>query len=225
VASLIWRRHFFLYIKYIKLPLVLKKGDRIFITEGQIHRVLKSTTNLKIKKKIMNKELLRMQMLAGVITESQYKEKIENLYEASLKPKEKAVFDDIINTLNEGEGWIEKFKNYAKKGLITIGIITALLSGSMLNNSQKEEVRDVIKTEITVNLSDLTIGGKLLDFYENNPELAQQYKQENPISTLVDDIENVIQNNNQKDTEWLKFLGSLHGDEADSFTSFSTYYY
>jgi hypothetical protein len=205
--------------------LVLKKGDRIFITEGQIHRVLKSTTNLKIKKKIMNKELLRMQMLAGVITESQYKEKIENLYEASLKPKEKAVFDDIINTLNEGEGWIEKFKNYAKKGLITIGIITALLSGSMLNNSQKEEVRDVIKTEITVNLSDLTIGGKLLDFYENNPELAQQYKQENPISTLVDDIENVIQNNNQKDTEWLKFLGSLHGDEADSFTSFSTYYY
>ena len=60
----------------------------------------------------MNKELLRMQMLAGVITESQYKEKIENLYEASLKPEEKAVFDDIINTLNEGEGWIEKFKNY-----------------------------------------------------------------------------------------------------------------
>tara|TARA_R110000822_G_scaffold306551_1_gene432908 strand:- start:528 stop:1049 length:522 start_codon:yes stop_codon:yes gene_type:complete len=170
----------------------------------------------------MNKELLRMQMLAGVITETQYKEKIENLYEASLKPEEKAVFDDIVNTLNEGEGWIEKFKNYAKKGLITIGIITALLSGSMLNNSQKEEVRDVIKTEITVN-SDLTIGGKLLDFYKNNPELAQQYKQENPTSTLVDDIENVIQNNGQKDTEWLKFLGSIHGDEADSFTSFSTY--
>jgi len=172
----------------------------------------------------MTKEQLRMQMLAGIITESQYKEKIENLYETSLKPEEKAVFDDIVNTLNEGEGWIEKFKKYAKKGLITIGILAALLSGSMLNNSQKEEVRDVVKTELTVN-KDLSIGGKLLDFYENNPELAQQYKQENPNSSLVDDIESVIQNNGQKDVEWLKFLGSLHGDEAPSFTSFSTYSY
>ena len=32
-----------------QLPLVLSKGDRIFITEGQVHRVLKGTTNLKIK--------------------------------------------------------------------------------------------------------------------------------------------------------------------------------
>ena len=32
-----------------KLPLELKKGDRIFIAEGEIHRVIKGTTNLKIK--------------------------------------------------------------------------------------------------------------------------------------------------------------------------------
>ena len=32
-----------------KLPLALSKGDRIFINEGEIHRVLKGTTNLKIK--------------------------------------------------------------------------------------------------------------------------------------------------------------------------------
>jgi len=32
-----------------QLPLVISKGDRIFITEGQIHRVLKGTTDLKIK--------------------------------------------------------------------------------------------------------------------------------------------------------------------------------
>ena len=32
-----------------QLPLVINKGDRIFITEGQIHRILKGTTDLKIK--------------------------------------------------------------------------------------------------------------------------------------------------------------------------------
>ena len=32
-----------------ELPLELKKGDRIFIKELEIHRVLKGTTDLKIK--------------------------------------------------------------------------------------------------------------------------------------------------------------------------------
>ena len=32
-----------------ELPLELKKGDCIFITELEIHRVLKGTTDLKIK--------------------------------------------------------------------------------------------------------------------------------------------------------------------------------
>ena len=32
-----------------QLPLAVSKGDRIFIHEGQVHRVLKGTTDLKIK--------------------------------------------------------------------------------------------------------------------------------------------------------------------------------
>jgi quercetin dioxygenase-like cupin family protein len=32
-----------------ELPFAIRKGDRIFITEGRIHRVLKGTTDLKIK--------------------------------------------------------------------------------------------------------------------------------------------------------------------------------
>ena len=32
-----------------ELPLALKKGDSIFIAEGEIHRILKGTTDLKIK--------------------------------------------------------------------------------------------------------------------------------------------------------------------------------
>jgi hypothetical protein len=96
----------------------------------------------------MNKETLRMQMLAGIITESQYKERTENLYEASLNPEEKNIFDDIVNTLNEGEGWVEKLKSYAKKGMITLGIISALLGGTALTINQKQEVVDTVKTEM-----------------------------------------------------------------------------
>ena len=32
-----------------ELPFDIRKGDRIFITEGRIHRILKGTTDLKIK--------------------------------------------------------------------------------------------------------------------------------------------------------------------------------
>ena len=32
-----------------ELPFAIKKGDRIFITEGRIHRILKGNTDLKIK--------------------------------------------------------------------------------------------------------------------------------------------------------------------------------
>jgi len=32
-----------------ELPLVLKEGDRIFIPRHQVHRVIKGTTDLKIK--------------------------------------------------------------------------------------------------------------------------------------------------------------------------------
>ena len=32
-----------------KIPVDMKVGDRIFIAEGEIHRTIKGTTNLKIK--------------------------------------------------------------------------------------------------------------------------------------------------------------------------------
>ena len=35
-----------------QLPLVISKGDRIFIPVNKVHRVLKGTTDLKIKIKI-----------------------------------------------------------------------------------------------------------------------------------------------------------------------------
>jgi hypothetical protein len=172
----------------------------------------------------MNKEILRMQMLAGIITEGEYKEKTENIYETSLSSQEKNILNDLVNTLNEGEGWIEKFKSYAKKGLLTLGIISALLAGPMLSNSQKEEVKDVIKTELPSSQDDLSSGQKLLNFYKNNPNEVQQYKKDNPNSTLVSDIENLIANKQENDASQLKMLGLLHKDQVSSFTTYSNYH-
>jgi hypothetical protein len=139
----------------------------------------------------MNKETLRMQMLAGIITESQYKERTENLYEASLNPEEKQVFDDIVNTLNEGEGWVEKLKSYAKKGMITLGIISALLGGTALTMDQKQEVVDTVKTEMPAQseesgyLSDAWMAYSLYNTYGYKEKIDQMAQNDADVYGLV----------------------------------------
>jgi hypothetical protein len=140
----------------------------------------------------MNKELLRMQMLAGIISEGQYKDQTENIYEAALKPEEKAVFDDLVNTLNEGEGWLDKFKSYAKKGMITLGIISALLGGTALTMNQKQEVADTVKTEMPAQnkeagyLTDAWTAHSLYDTYKDKIDQIAQDDVE--VSKLVNSL-------------------------------------
>ena len=45
----------------------------------------------------MNKETLRMQMLAGVITESQYKSKLEGIQESKLSPERQSILNNLID--------------------------------------------------------------------------------------------------------------------------------
>jgi len=140
----------------------------------------------------MNKELLRMQMLAGIISEGQFKDQTENIYEVALKPEEKAVFDDLVNTLNEGEGWLDKFKSYAKKGMITLGIISALLGGTALTMNQKQEVADTVKTEMPAQnkeagyLTDAWTAHSLYDTYKDKIDQIAQDDVE--VSKLVNDL-------------------------------------
>jgi hypothetical protein len=142
----------------------------------------------------MNKETLRMQMLAGIITESQYKERTENLYEASLNPEEKNVFDDIVNTLNEGEGWIEKLKSYAKKGMITLGIISALLGGTALTMDQKQEVVDTVKTEMPAQteesgyIADAWMAHSLYDTYGYKEKIDQMAQNDADVYGVVSSL-------------------------------------
>jgi hypothetical protein len=140
----------------------------------------------------MNKETLRMQMLAGIITESQYKEQTENIYEMALKPEEKSVFDDLVTTINEGEGWVDKLKSYAKKGMITLGIISALLGGTALTINQKQEVVDTVKTEMPAQnkeagyLTDAWTANSILN--QKKDEVAKLAQEDMDVAKLVNDL-------------------------------------
>jgi len=89
-------------------------------------------------------EAKRFQKLAGIINESQ-------LSEESLNPEEQKIADDILNTLDEGmfTDVLDKIKSYAKKGLITIAILATIFGSTQLTTSQKDDVRDVVKTEMS----------------------------------------------------------------------------
>ena len=142
----------------------------------------------------MNKEFLHMQKLAGLITESEYKEKL-NLKEISLSSDEKKIVDDIVNTLSEGEGWIEKLKSYAKKGVLTLGIVAALLGGgSALTQDQKQEVADTLKkTELVSkekdDISYITDAWTAHGHYESHKDKIDSLaKNDGDIASLINDL-------------------------------------
>jgi len=142
----------------------------------------------------MEKEILRMQMLAGIITEGQYKDQTENIYETTLKPEEKAVFDDLVNTINEDEGWIDKLKSYVNKGMITLGIISALLGGTALTMNQKQEVVDTVKTEMPAQqkelgyLTDAWTAHSILNQNTLKDEVAKLAQEDSEVFGLVNDL-------------------------------------
>jgi DNA repair ATPase RecN len=137
-------------------------------------------------------EFQRMQKLAGLITESEYKSKIE---ETSLKPKEQEIFDDIISTLNEGafNDVLGKVKDYAKKGVITVAIVASLLGGSMLTFDQKQDVVDVVRTEMPVEknpelkyISDAYTA--YANYSSNKEKIDKLAKEDNDVQQLVNDL-------------------------------------
>jgi hypothetical protein len=145
-----------------------------------------------MKTQLIN-EALRFQRLAGIITESEYIEKNTTIYETSLNPEEKQVFDDIINTINEDEGFIEKIKNYAKKGLITISILAALLGGSQISQNQKDQVIDTVKTEMPANndvdyMTSAFIANSA--YNQHKAEIDKLAKEDAAVESLVNELKN-----------------------------------
>ena len=72
---------------------------------------------------------------------------MQSISEATLSPdQEQKIIDDITKTLNEGEGFLEKIKSYARKGMITIGILSSLL-GSAPSAMARANILNVAQTE------------------------------------------------------------------------------
>lgn len=96
----------------------------------------------------MSKEFLRMQKLAGVITEVQYREKKSLIKEnKSLSPKEQEILDFILGGENLEEGVsqvLDKIKSVARKGALTLGIAASLLNA--VPASAKSDIITTINT-------------------------------------------------------------------------------
>ena len=93
-------------------------------------------------------EAKRFQKLAGIINESQYDE----LSEAdTLSDEEQDVVDDILNTLNEGSfgDVLNKVKEYAKKGLMTVAILSSLLASPNFSQAQQTQIKQTAQTEMS----------------------------------------------------------------------------
>jgi len=120
---------------------------------------------------------LRRQLLAGIISESAYEEKkqilSENIKNSELSKEEKLILNDILSdALNEANGFssvLTKVKNYAKKGLITASLLTAILSNPAFSQEQKDQIKKTISTEMQTNTS----GEDLLNKFD---KLLAKYK-------------------------------------------------
>jgi len=74
---------------------------------------------------------------------------VDLLKEVQLSSKEQDILDDILS-LDEAIDFssvMDKVKSYIKKGLITATILTSLLNNSAFSQEQKDQIKDVVKTE------------------------------------------------------------------------------
>lgn len=66
-----------------------------------------------------------------------------------LNKQELKAFNDIISVNESRFSIIDKVKNYASKGLLTVSLITALLASPKISAQDKEKIKEITKTETT----------------------------------------------------------------------------
>ena len=74
---------------------------------------------------------------------------VDLLKEVQLSSKEQAIIDDILS-LDEAIDFsnvMNKVKSYVKKGAITATILASLMSSSAFGQEQKDQIKDIVKTE------------------------------------------------------------------------------
>tara|TARA_R110002153_G_scaffold175534_1_gene328808 strand:+ start:98 stop:1711 length:1614 start_codon:yes stop_codon:yes gene_type:complete len=71
-----------------------------------------------------------------------------------LSPQEQEIFNDITSSLNEGmfDDVLEKVKRYARKGLMTVALLSALAAPNLgFSQAQQQQLKDVAQTEMSTN--------------------------------------------------------------------------
>jgi hypothetical protein len=171
----------------------------------------------------MNKEFLHMQKLAGLITESEYKQKVK---ENTLNPEEQKILDDITSTLNEGifDDVIEKVKSYAKKGLLTTAILTSLMALPNFSNAQQQQIKQAAQTEMSSQqdisgMDNIALFNKVVTLIKQNPDKASEWikKGDNGNSMVSSIIQTKnMQQQNHKDGK--SFGGYLKNEKNNTAT-------
>jgi hypothetical protein len=171
----------------------------------------------------MNKEFLHMQKLAGLITESEYKQKVK---ENTLNPEEQKILDDITSTLNEGifDDVIEKVKSYAKKGLLTTAILTSLMALPNFSNAQQQQIKQAAQTEMSSQqdisgMDNIALFNKVVTLIKQNPDKASEWMKKGDNGNSM--VSSIIQTKNmqqQNHKDGKSFGGYLKNEKNNTAT-------
>lgn len=89
--------------------------------------------------------------------------------------EEKYILDDILS-VNEGvSSIIDKVKGYARKGLLTATVITALLASPKISAQDKETIKEITKTETSTPTYAEKRAAALVKRSENRKLMSDRY--------------------------------------------------
>ena len=159
--------------------------------------------------------------------------------EEKLSPKEQQILKDIMSemySLNEVDfnSVLDKVKSYAKKGMLTVGIMAALLSTPGITNAQTNALKDVAKIEMTdttesksdkiLNSSNEVVFNTIVKFIKTDLEGAKEWVKKtndsNMIYMLVDNVSNGRDMSNNAD-----YYGERLKGDKETTKSFLDYMY
>jgi hypothetical protein len=142
-----------------------------------------------------------------------------------LSPEEQKILNDILsntNSLNEGmfDSVLEKVKSYVKKGMMTAGILAALLSTPGMSIAQQNALKNVAKTEMSVQnngtdiskMSNTEVYNLFVKVVKTNPDRAMALLSQmhgsskedmNDINMLQTFVKSIKDNNPIKDANYM----------------------
>jgi hypothetical protein len=118
-----------------------------------------------------------------------------------LSPQEQEIFDDITSSLNEGmfDDVLEKVKRYARKGLMTVALLSALAAPNLgFSQVQQQQLKDVAQTEMSTKeisrMNKISIVTTALSKYKRGKDLD---KLDDYLKQDLDGVKGGIQNADQ----------------------------